>query len=153
MQKTYLPCLAGAQQQFVVTDKYSKKITIEKWGKPCIWLNNQNPLDIPTLSPYQKKWIEANCIIVELDVRLYQPPEILAPIFQPRARAPIALETIEERATFPHADVDPMDFDVIDLRNDLNEQLMEGPSRIKDKGKGRAPIVLDENTVYLEDLI
>ena len=35
-----LTLFLGAQKEFVVTDKYMKKQTIQNWGKPCIWLNN-----------------------------------------------------------------------------------------------------------------
>lgn len=50
---------------------------------------------------------------------------------------------------FNHADVEPMNFE------EEEEDRMEGPSRIVDKGKGRAlPVVtINENTVYVEDLL
>ena len=79
----YLPCLAGAQRQFTVTDKYTKKKVFDNWGKPCIWLNNQNPLFIPNLPDWQREYLEANCIFVNLDHRLYSPALVVPPIFNP----------------------------------------------------------------------
>jgi hypothetical protein len=73
----YLPSLTGAQQQFTVTDKYTRKKTI-RWGKPCIYLNNQDPLEA-NLPDWQKQWLQANCVTVPsalglpLDRRGYQP--------------------------------------------------------------------------------
>lgn len=48
----------GAQKEFNVTDKYRKKKRIQ-WGKPCIYLSNQDPradkgVDVD--------WLEGNCV-------------------------------------------------------------------------------------------
>ncbi|EGO20879.1 hypothetical protein SERLADRAFT_441268 [Serpula lacrymans var. lacrymans S7.9] len=67
----------GAQKQFVVTDKYKSKRTV-KWGKPCIWLSNENPLDIRARG-INTEWIAGNTIVVNLDHRLYDVPDEPAP--------------------------------------------------------------------------
>jgi len=54
----------GAQDEFIVTDKYRKKKTI-KWGKPCIVLANQDP------GFKDSEWISVNCIKVELINNLF----------------------------------------------------------------------------------
>ena len=138
----------GAQKEFIVTDKYCKKRTIEDWGKPCIWLNNQNPLDLP-IPVWKKEWLTANCIFVNLEHRLYMPEAMLPPLFIPRARLPVDPAVV------------PMDLqDMVEL-TDEEDNLGEGPSRIPlvEKGKGRAvedydhPVVVDGGVVYLEDLL
>jgi hypothetical protein len=47
---------AGAQETFTVTDKYRGKKTLCGWSKPCIWLNNQNPLDC-NIPEWKKDWL------------------------------------------------------------------------------------------------
>jgi hypothetical protein len=111
--------LLGAQKEFSVTDKYTKKSTVQNWGKPCIWLNNQNPLEIPTLELWKRDYLEANCIFVNLEHRLYRPDEVMAPLFLP--------PTIEEELEY------------------INDSQLVQPA-----GGG---VVIDENTVYLEDLM
>jgi len=54
----------GAQEQFVVTDKYKKKMDFI-WGKPCIVLSNEKPLFRDMC------WVDINCITVELFNKLY----------------------------------------------------------------------------------
>lgn len=54
----------GAQQEFEVTDKYRKKITV-KWGKPSIILSNNFP-DFK-----DRIWIQANCFICEIRQKLF----------------------------------------------------------------------------------
>ncbi|KAF8460350.1 hypothetical protein DFH94DRAFT_618626, partial [Russula ochroleuca] len=79
--KNWQPFL-GSQLQFTVTDKYTRKKPI-RWGKPCIYLNNQDPLEA-NLPDWQKQWLQANCIFVNLDHRLYSPEAMLPPLFAPR---------------------------------------------------------------------
>lgn len=57
----------GGQKQFVITDKYSPKRTIN-WGKICIYLCNEMP---KFKSESEREWFEANCIFVELTNKLY----------------------------------------------------------------------------------
>jgi len=124
---TYL-AITGGQREFTVTDKYMKKMTIENWCKPCIWLNNQNPLDLPNIPYWQREYLLANCIFVNLEHRMYQPEPIIPSIFHPPPSSSPS----------------------------QTESLMEGPSRIPlDKGKGREidTVVIDSDTVYLEDLL
>lgn len=58
----------GAQKSMVLTDKYRGKRTV-KWGKPCIWLHNSNPM--VEANGWDKAWLEANAVIVELPHKLY----------------------------------------------------------------------------------
>jgi hypothetical protein len=150
LKETYLPYLAGAQKQFTVTDKYTRKITLENWGKPCIWLNNQNPMEIPALPHWQYEYLQANCIFVNLEHRLYQPEEMLAPLFHPKPRPHIDLEAIEEdvpqESGFAHAEVEPMS-----LGGGEEEDRMEGPSRIPDKGKRKEVVIQAPYLVSYKD--
>nr|QJB18720.1 MAG: replication-associated protein [Genomoviridae sp.] len=52
----------GAQKQFYATDKYKGKRLIN-WGRPSIYLSNQNPLCDEGVD---HDWLLANCIFVEL---------------------------------------------------------------------------------------
>lgn len=50
----------GCQHEFTLTDKYKRKSKFT-WGKPCIWLANDDPsLD----SHVDLNWLEGNCEIV-----------------------------------------------------------------------------------------
>lgn len=61
-------CWWGAQEEFTVTDKYTKKKTI-RWGKPCIYLCN--PDDDPSRHPLWNTWFDDNSIKIVLDNKLY----------------------------------------------------------------------------------
>lgn len=56
----------GCQKQFYVTDKYKGKKLID-WGKPSIYLANQNPLADDGVD---YDWLVGNCDIVELRTSL-----------------------------------------------------------------------------------
>lgn len=56
----------GAQQEFDCTDKYAHKSTLV-WGKPCIFLTNNDPYT--ELTPDQIDWFELNCVVVRLGSR------------------------------------------------------------------------------------
>jgi len=58
----------GGQKEFEVTDKYVRKLTL-KWGKPCIWLSNDNPCLNPKVDA---AWLHANCVFVNLEDKLYE---------------------------------------------------------------------------------
>jgi len=58
----------GAQQQFYATDKYKGKQLIH-WGKPCIYLSNNNPLGDKGADV---DWIEGNCDIVYIDTPIFR---------------------------------------------------------------------------------
>lgn len=66
----FIPCkkgFLGAQETFVLTDKYRKKRTVS-WGKPCIVLCN----DFPVISdPNFADWLQANTISIVLSNKLY----------------------------------------------------------------------------------
>ncbi|AXB22594.1 replication associated protein [Alces alces faeces associated circular virus MP65] len=53
----------GCQEHFICTDKYLRKESI-KWGKPCIFLSNDDPTE--SLKHSDFLWIQKNCWIVEV---------------------------------------------------------------------------------------
>jgi hypothetical protein len=53
----------GGQDNFTISDKYSKKLDIT-WGKPCIFLSNKDPM--AGLPHEDQCWLRANCTIVDL---------------------------------------------------------------------------------------
>lgn len=58
----------GLQQSLVVTDKFKKKMDLE-WGKPTIWLCNDDPRfcdSVMTGATSNCTWLEANCTFVEI---------------------------------------------------------------------------------------
>lgn len=61
---TWYKQFLGAQSEFIVTDKYRKKLRVE-WGKPCVIVSNSLPVfeDI--------NWINLNCVIVEIKSPLF----------------------------------------------------------------------------------
>jgi hypothetical protein len=101
-----LTLFLGAQKEFVVTDKYMKKQTIQNWGKPCIWLNNQDPMETPNMPNWQKEYMRANCIFVNLEHRLYIPAPVVPDMFIPweQTPAPSTPQAQEEEITLDNAD-------------------------------------------------
>jgi len=86
-------------------------------------------LDIPNLPLWQRDYLEANCVFVNLEHKLYIPAPRQPSIFNPPPRIEEEEDPIEEWEPTP-------------------SNRMEGPSRIQDlKGKERAQPV-----VYMEDL-
>ncbi|QIR82259.1 replication associated protein [Chicken genomovirus mg2_274u] len=57
----------GQQAEFYCTDKFRKKKYI-KWGRPCIWIMNEDPYT----QEVDIDWLEKNCLIVHIDRPLYQ---------------------------------------------------------------------------------
>lgn len=53
----------GAQKVVTVKKLYRDPVQI-KWGKPCIWLANDDPRD--QLTPEEIGWLEGNCDFVYL---------------------------------------------------------------------------------------
>ncbi|KAI5980475.1 hypothetical protein F5J12DRAFT_789200 [Pisolithus orientalis] len=49
---------------------YMRKRTVF-WGKPCIWLNNKNPLNTTV---HDVDWLKANTVVYNLDHPLYNDP-------------------------------------------------------------------------------
>jgi len=80
----------GAQKEFEVTDKYVRKMTVH-WGKPCIWLSNENPLD----KKVDREWVIANTTIVHVEEPLYEVEPIVA--------APLSMEDLWEQFIEPDA--------------------------------------------------
>lgn len=64
----------GCQSQFYATDKYKGKKLID-WGKPSIWLSNQDPREDKGADV---DWLNGNCVFVRL----------LAPIFRANSNGP-----------------------------------------------------------------
>lgn len=61
----------GAQKEFDITDKYKGKVHVE-WGKPCIWLSN----DEPSTYLWDQNWLAKNSVTVHVDWKLYVPREL-----------------------------------------------------------------------------
>lgn len=57
----------GGQFQFTVTDKFKHKRTV-KWGKPTIWICNQDPRLALYKAGHEPDfgWMEENCLFYEL---------------------------------------------------------------------------------------
>lgn len=56
----------GCQAEFTLTDKYKRKTKFH-WGKPCIWLANDDPhLD----THVDLNWLEGNCDIIHIADKL-----------------------------------------------------------------------------------
>jgi len=60
--------LMGAQKVFTMTDKYKKKVTLQ-WGKPCIYLCNQD-MDVYN-SCDERMWLRDNAEYVIVLNKLY----------------------------------------------------------------------------------
>ena len=58
----------GGQNHFNVTDKYMKKRSIT-WGKPSIYLCNENPYDTDRGVDFD--WLRANTVIVHIDSPMF----------------------------------------------------------------------------------
>lgn len=56
----------GCQQEFYQTDKYKGKRKIT-WGRPTIWVANDNPLDEFGLKDTEVEWLQGNCEIVFIE--------------------------------------------------------------------------------------
>lgn len=61
----------GCQKEFVLTDKYRKKIKVTNWGKPCIVCLNEdmdyrNHLNFDLLT-----WFNDNVEVVKIENKLY----------------------------------------------------------------------------------
>jgi len=57
----------GAQRSGVLTDKYRKKRTVE-WGRPLIWLGNDDPRRARTVD---FEWMLLNSIFVQVNEPLF----------------------------------------------------------------------------------
>jgi hypothetical protein len=65
----------GGQKEFVITDKYVQKITV-RWGKPCIWLSNEDPRN----KKVDRTWLDANCVFAEINYPLYDAVDSQEPV-------------------------------------------------------------------------
>ncbi|UDN67454.1 replication-associated protein [robinz virus RP_389] len=55
----------GAQECFVLSDKYRKKRTVT-WGKTCIWLCNRDGDPRGVISGAELEWLRSNAVIYDL---------------------------------------------------------------------------------------
>lgn len=64
--------LWGAQKEVVISDKYMKKKTY-KWGKPCIFVCNEDDdfRENSDLKRSEIEWYFANSVIVEVTQKMY----------------------------------------------------------------------------------
>lgn len=58
----------GGQSEFTVTDKYKGKRHIQ-WGKPSIWLCNEDPTSLKGLD---YDWLMGNALIYRLDHTIFR---------------------------------------------------------------------------------
>lgn len=68
MQLKYVPQFKnwlGCQHAFQVKVLYKDPVLIQ-WGKPCIWLSNDDPRMEPHLSVTDIEWLEGNCVFYNL---------------------------------------------------------------------------------------
>jgi len=69
----YIPAkkpLFGSQKVFSSTDKYKRKVELQ-WGKPCIYLCNEENYFIPTLNITEQDWFKENTHVVKIYNKLY----------------------------------------------------------------------------------
>lgn len=60
----------GAQKEFQVKRLYRDPEMV-MWGRPCIWINNEDPRDHVTAP--EREWLEGNCIFYEVTSSLFRP--------------------------------------------------------------------------------
>lgn len=65
----------GGQFNFTVQDKYAKKRSIH-WGKPTIFIANEDPRDVPSFAidkvGIDWAWMEENCIFYEVKDTIFR---------------------------------------------------------------------------------
>lgn len=61
----------GCQKEFVLTDKYRKKIKIQNWAKPCIVCLNDDMDYRAVMNLDLREWFLNNVIIVNINKPLY----------------------------------------------------------------------------------
>lgn len=60
--------LWGAQDEMVVSDKYTRKMIVKGWGKPLIWICNEDK--DPRQCPNWTQWHNDNCVYVNINESL-----------------------------------------------------------------------------------
>lgn len=77
--------LWGAQKEFTATDKYKRKRKVD-WGKPMIWLCNEDDDPFVALNKTgtefilkgaNRTWYEGNCVKIVLTAPLFVPMPVL----------------------------------------------------------------------------
>jgi len=66
---SFFPCkkqLIGCQREFTLTDKYRKKRAIRNWGKPCIYVFNDDMDPFNEMSNSLKEWIRGNSCRIDI---------------------------------------------------------------------------------------
>lgn len=59
----------GAQQYVTVKELY-REPRLVKWGKPSIWISNDDPRLV--MDPGDVSWMEANCVFVEVTEAIFR---------------------------------------------------------------------------------
>lgn len=63
--------LLGCQEEFILTDKYHKKITLKNWSKPAIILWNEDMDPRPNWSNSWSDWAKKNIIFINIRTPLF----------------------------------------------------------------------------------
>jgi len=149
----YLILFTGVQHTFTVTDKYKYKHTLKNWSKPYMWLNNKDPRE-ETQDQMVKDWLNANCIFVNLEHRLYLPEAVIPPMFAPRPAppsTPLFLPSLT--AEVPRPAVTPLSYLTPSPFHPPNvPQSPSDISQFTEAGTSAGIITINSQTVYLEDL-
>jgi hypothetical protein len=74
----------GAQKNTTLTDKYRPKRSVQ-WGKPCIWLSNDDP---STYKTWDWEWVRENAVVVNLTHKLYGDVDMREPEVEPELEWP-----------------------------------------------------------------
>ena len=61
----------GCQLEFAITDKYCRKRTIKRWGKPAIIIYNDDNNPFLEMSAYFERWCSENSIRIEITECLF----------------------------------------------------------------------------------
>ena len=60
----------GAQKEFETTDKYRRKMTVV-WGKPSIYISNDDPRLHKDMTDDMRHWLQENVIYQIINDKLY----------------------------------------------------------------------------------
>lgn len=59
----------GAQAWVTITEKYKEPALI-KWGRPSIWMSNDDPRLV--MEPGDVSWMNANCVFIEINEPIFR---------------------------------------------------------------------------------
>jgi ribosomal protein L30E len=89
--------LVGAQDKFVLTDKYMPKKTIHWKSRPCIICAN----NMPELKAKNMEYLRFRSIIVEIHDKVYADMGTLPPVEAPAPVVPVVVEPAAEPSASP----------------------------------------------------